>query len=654
MRALNLSFQLPTPWQPANYTFANAGAINFFVGPNGTGKSRFASALKAQLEGMAPGRCAYLGTDRLAVFQKRDNLIGLVGNATEAGFSRGHFQHYDQLERERGYALKVFPLLDEKPHLRIRLEATLSKLFDRYIKLEWDAGILKPVSRLRTGQEYRLDSEECHGIREMLVLLTYIYNDETDFLLIDEPELNLHPQFQSFFMQELRKVAGDPATQPGKKTVFLITHSPIILELDSLEELASITSFKLDHSVPVSLNQLTPAELDDLRPILGSLTHQNKQLFYSDRPIFLEGVTDYEFIARLQQARGKSFLAAGSCLIESGGKNEVGKYVRLCAKLNKNAFFLYDLDSLFVGTLRKCIDNAGVVSGFLTDIGIDPALGQKCLDTEKKAFDLAVLLMTDPATNANFVAYKNYLNSLNLGTWAAKGADWKKAIVATLIFLNRFPGDVPNGVQAQMTALMTDFADMTLLLKQKNVLILARGSLEHYFPSLTGNGYALTDSQKNTSLASELLFLDSSPSDADILARYNDLLNYIDLLPAQNQVDVMPYVEDYISEIIRKIQRTAGSRNPLTLDECNAILTQDIRGFAQLFELAELNIQNQSPLQLNGRIILKDKLGIGERHIRFTEQTNAGTETFSFEIPTPTVPQTAPTVPIMPNNEAAA
>ena len=68
---------------------------------------------------------------------------------------------------------------------------------------------------LRSGhnQSYRLDRDECHGIKELLVMLTHLYDDQKQYLIIDEPELNLHPQYQSFFMQEVRKIAGDPSNR---------------------------------------------------------------------------------------------------------------------------------------------------------------------------------------------------------------------------------------------------------------------------------------------------------------------------------------------------------------------------------------------------------------------------------------------------------
>ncbi|WP_457818988.1 AAA family ATPase, partial [Staphylococcus aureus] len=81
---------------------------------------------------------------------------------------------------------------------------------------------------------------ECHGIKELLVLLTHLYNDAHQWLIIDEPELNLHPQFQSFLVQEIRKIAGTPEPGTRKKGVVLITHSPFMIDLRSLADLKSV------------------------------------------------------------------------------------------------------------------------------------------------------------------------------------------------------------------------------------------------------------------------------------------------------------------------------------------------------------------------------------------------------------------------------
>ncbi|MDP1867588.1 MAG: AAA family ATPase, partial [Bradyrhizobium sp.] len=220
-----VAFNLPKPWDNQPFTIERFGELSFLVGPNGSGKSRFADRLKTALP-----NARLLGTDRLEGMARRV-MSDHFGDHFAGGFQKNYFQPLREAGKT-GSGLDTFIILEERPDIRVIVEATLSSLFNRDIMLEWDSGNLIPKARLaRTGEIYRMDREECHGIRELLVLLTHLHNDEHDFLIIDEPELNLHPQFQSFFIQEVRKVAGTHIPGTSRKGVFLITHSPFILDL---------------------------------------------------------------------------------------------------------------------------------------------------------------------------------------------------------------------------------------------------------------------------------------------------------------------------------------------------------------------------------------------------------------------------------------
>ncbi len=148
-----------------------------------------------------------------------------------------------------------------------------------------------------------------------LFYLTHLYNDFHSYLIIDEPELNLHPQYQAFFMQEVRKIAGPPVNGSSKKGIFLITHSPFIIDLRSAEDLSSLISFASDHSDPVSIDD----PRGRLTSLIPRLNVHHKQLFFSDNPIFVEGILDAQMVEAIQQRRQFSITSAGSCIIDAGG-----------------------------------------------------------------------------------------------------------------------------------------------------------------------------------------------------------------------------------------------------------------------------------------------------------------------------------------------
>ena len=174
---------------------------------------------------------------------------------------------------------------------------------------------------------YRFDRDECHGIKELLVLLTHLYNDEHPYLIIDEPELNLHPQYQAFFMQEVRKLAGDPSVDKKKKVVFLVTHSPFILDFRSIEDVKSVISFNLNHSIPNHILGLDSAATAGLSSLVPRLNVHHKQLFFSDNPIFVEGILDAQLVGTMQEVRGVSVVGRGvvlSTLVGARGESLSG------------------------------------------------------------------------------------------------------------------------------------------------------------------------------------------------------------------------------------------------------------------------------------------------------------------------------------------
>ena len=87
----------------------------------------------------------------------------------------------------------------------------------------------------------------------------------------------------------------------------------------------------------------------------------HKQLLFADSPIFVEGILDAQLVAVMQETRGVSITGAGSCIIDAGGCEEVNRYLEPCGGLGKQAYFLYDLDSLFNGNLKACVKSDGSV-----------------------------------------------------------------------------------------------------------------------------------------------------------------------------------------------------------------------------------------------------------------------------------------------------
>ena len=241
-------FNLPVPWPAGSkFEFNELPHVTWLVGPNGSGKSRFLRAFRSCPTAQKLN-ARHLGADRFADAKRPDSLSDFLGQLQYGqGLDKGHFGHLIQANHKDGSLIGTLTLLYQRSELRIRVEATISQLLNWVIRLEMIDGRLTPKIRFRAGVEYGALKDECHGVLELLVLLANIYDDETQLLLIDEPELNLHPQYQAFILDEIRKTKT--------KRFILATHSPTFVRVEKLDDISGVVCFHPDFQLPSRYSQ---------------------------------------------------------------------------------------------------------------------------------------------------------------------------------------------------------------------------------------------------------------------------------------------------------------------------------------------------------------------------------------------------------------
>lgn len=621
MTKKHFEFELPIPWREKKFEISEFGRINFLVGPNGSGKSQFAKKLSHKFS-----NSRILGTDRLATMDS--SLKTFLGDHFSSGYTKENFGTYKTIGSE-GSAVDTFILLEEQLSLRIQVEATLSHLFKRKISLDWDSGRLVPMASFQDGaSKYRLDREECHGIRELLVLLTHLYHQKHDCLIIDEPELNLHPQYQSFFMQEVRRISEDPKIE-RRKVIFLITHSPFILDFKSIEDIKSVISFDSIHSIPKHLRNLDNGRATRISTLVPRINVYHKQLFFSDNPIFVEGILDAQMIEGLQNANGVSIASAGSCIIQAGGNEEVNYYLELCQELGKRAYFVYDLDSLFNGQLRACLKGDGTIGSFLTTAGVGNDFGKYCGELDRHLSDaIKILVKRSPQDHARL---ENYLVALG-PTEKWRNNQWSRARVAVLtalsVFRSQYEGIIGHTLVANIDGRLKKIVEA---LELKNIFLLAGGALERYLPSYTGDIFDLSDSAKVDAVKSEILFLSQVSTGTDLANRYGDFFQIVSRLPGRSKVDMMPVLSTYLSTYIHEIQNliiTNPSWNRESIQSRLGVIQKSAQEVFTLEALTRTSKDNHR--EFEGIILIKDMLGLGQTKVTFDHHTNAGMHDFKI------------------------
>ena len=623
----SLAIQLPVPWDGLTFQTNCLGSINFLVGPNGSGKSRFANQLLHQLGG-DPNQVRLLGTDRLSGMEQTWSFASILGDPFSDGFAKNQFSYFKKAGTSGGSRIDTIVLLEERLDLRIRIEATLSHLFDREINLDWDSGKLIPkVTRSGLGSSYRLDREECHGIKELLVLLTHLYDSENTYLIVDEPELNLHPQYQAFFMQETRRVIDDANRRDMKKIVFLVTHSPFILDLQSSDDIKSVISFDLDYSVPKQV-----AKLDlDMSSIALSMRRMNahhKQLFFSDNPILVEGIHDAWLVEAMMEARGVSVAGAGSCIIDVGGSQEANQYLKLCQGLGKTAHFLYDLDSLFRGTLRRSIGQDDSLQSFLASAGLGNNFAAYCgqLDRELTRLIKELLNASLPSTLTRLHSFLRGLGEQD--TWTPD--DLSTARIAVMTALSRHRADLASVVSLETVQNIEGRLDQILTaLRVRNIHVLRGGTLERYLPHYSGDEYELSPDAKRNAVKAEIAELANLNGDEALIQRYGELYEAVCHLPSKEPVGVDAILRNYLSNYIHELQRTVINHPDWTIEHIQQRLDRILPSTKQVFRISDF--ERDPSGEFSATIVVARMLGAPARTVPVDENTNAGMGCFTIE-----------------------
>jgi len=332
--------------------------VTTLIGPNGSGKTKLMERLKV---GDALGK--YVGGTKFVRYLSADRLGGPLGEhrsdfygnrlSKESRHSRVFFSLPDGDWPATESILGDLHVLSERPDLRIKLAETLRALFQREVYLEWKQGYLKPRFRRADGKGPKYPSPaEANGILHLMCLLTALYNDETKALLIDEPELAMHPQLQTFLLREFHKIAGDPS-QPGRKVIIVATHSPLMVKMDSVDDLARLIFFTDSTTAP---SQPLPDDGllkgTDCKRFIRQLGQPgNKPILFSRRPLVVEGESDAIICSALDQHLDLNLGAGGSHVVPAKGKDALPPVVKLLRLMGKTPVILADLDA-FVDNTR--------------------------------------------------------------------------------------------------------------------------------------------------------------------------------------------------------------------------------------------------------------------------------------------------------------
>jgi predicted ATPase len=570
--------------------FESWGAINYFVGPNASGKTTLFSAVMAAARSHYPNKVKILGTGRLGPLEK--SVQPWVGDATSRLFQEENLDNvYNTLFSGQETAHQAFQLLEKRLDLQIRVLGFLRHVFKRTLQFKSTRKGLMVLGASTRGTEYQI-VDECHGLKELITILTFLYDDTFSVLGIDEPELHLHPQFQRFLLDELKAVAGDP-TVPGKKLIFLVTHSPILLELRSLTDLASILVFEPGKPPRRATPELfSDEERLKVKQALPSFNAAQRELLFSNAPIIVEGPSDASVLMNLASRLELPLGAAGIGVTAMGGKYQLRAFRALLSALAKTeARFVLDLDAVVETNAINCLDSDPRVATFLSGRG----LGDRTIS--RLVGELITLM-------------RRYIQD-SWGTGAAVGAlapaekvtDSDLAVAARALCSLRAAVPDTTFARERVEAIIGKIDLIREAAAAANVLILSRGAIEAYYATpIAGKG---SDFEKQSALQSELDEIWSTEDVPALEERYREILSFF-RAAGLLQVPISSQAREPLANLIHQLQSDIRAGRITTLAEAKESRAK-ADGYWYVCELEELVIR--SPRDFAGRLRVKPTLG---------------------------------------------
>ncbi len=609
----NVDISIPLLWGEDRFTKNEWGYINYIVGPNGTGKTLLAEQLKNQFSngGFA---ARYLSAERLVGLEKQHE--GRFGGATLAkGFDISLFDDYKRRAEGHGLSSSGIIILKERLDIRIKIEALLSDIFGKTIRLAEQGGYLKPMMQNKaSGNEYGLSESECHGLKELITLLTFLYDPAKNCIIFDEPELHLHPQYQSFFLEELRKVAGNPLEDPTKKVIFLITHSPYFIDIKSLSDLRSILVCG-PGKVPTYISDLDENDQFVLNRFLPRFNTHHKQFFFSPNPVFVEGYTDQQIISILFEKLGINIGASGSCVIDVGGKDELGVFYRLSQALKVDCRIIADLDALFKGRLRSvvCEDNRANI--YIQRNGIGTSLSAEIGDLESK-----LSLLADHIIDNNFEL--DQINHLKARLAGFSDEEVHKKRVSMLlgiinirdVLINFFDGDLLanfNLISGRLEQLLNAF-------KSTNTYIFPKGEIEHYYTQSEVD--YLNINNKDAWFHSERNYLLEMHDAQQLRQEYEGLLDLVSEAVPVIDLEIRKHITFEVFEWIHRVQTGIAKLEIKNEEDLKRSARVDYTLYQQILNLESLMINDNLTFEC---VISINRSFIDEEiQITFNQETN--------------------------------
>ena len=296
----------------------------------------------------------------------------------------------------------------------------------------------------KEGKEFYIN-QASSGEKEIINFLlgVFAFNINNGIIIIDEPELHLHPRWQNVLLDLFIELSSLTNNQ-----FILSTHSPTFINDKSYNHIFRIYKDENNVSKEITLKDSSVFKLRDILHIVNSTN--NEKIFFADVVLLVEGITDRLVFQKILNEQINSINATRIVeIIEIKGKSNVNNFKHFLTALQIPNYFISDLD-------------------YVNEVGTEEIKTLFNTNNKKIAKDV----IKNPKSKDGDALVKSIENSIKDNDFSVLKQIWD--------YIKSFRRKLRLTLNtAEETSLLKLIEDQ----KENNNYILRKGDIEDYFPT---------------------------------------------------------------------------------------------------------------------------------------------------------------------------